>query len=42
MTLFLLHKQLYIKSITKDELKGINTATEYILDKNDYKAAEEE
>ena len=34
-------EKLYIKSITEDELKDFNTATEYMLDKDDYKAAEE-
>jgi hypothetical protein len=33
--------KLYIKSITEAELKDINTAAEYMLDKDDYKAAEE-
>ena len=33
--------ELYIKSITKSELKDVNTAAEYMLDKDDYKAAEE-
>jgi hypothetical protein len=33
--------KLYIKSITEAELKDVNTAAEYMLDKDDYKAAEE-
>jgi hypothetical protein len=44
MTLFLLHKHgssTSSQSLTKAELKDINTATEYMLDKEDYKAAEE-
>jgi hypothetical protein len=35
-------EKLYIKSITENELEGVPTAAEYMLDKNDYKAAEEE
>jgi hypothetical protein len=33
--------KLHIKSITEDELEGVTTAAEYILDKDDYKTAEE-
>jgi hypothetical protein len=33
--------KLYIKSITESELKHVNTAAEYMLDKDDYKATEE-
>jgi hypothetical protein len=33
--------KLHIKSITEDELEGVTTAAEYMLDKDDYKAAEE-
>ncbi len=33
--------QLYIKSITEDELEAVSTAAEYMLGKDDYKAAEE-
>jgi hypothetical protein len=35
-------EKLYIKSITEDKLEGVPTAAEYMLDKDDYKAAEEE
>jgi hypothetical protein len=34
-------EKLYIKSITENELEAVNTAAEYMLDKDDYKAAEE-
>jgi hypothetical protein len=30
-----------IKSITESDLKDVNTAAEYMLDKDDYKATEE-
>jgi hypothetical protein len=33
--------KLYIKSITEAALKDANTAAEYMLDKDDYKAEEE-
>jgi hypothetical protein len=33
--------KLHIKSITVAELEGLATAAEYMLDKDDYKAAEE-
>jgi hypothetical protein len=35
-------EMLYIKSMTDDELESLPTATEYMLDKDDYKATEEE
>jgi hypothetical protein len=31
--------KLHIKSITEAELEAVNTAAEYMLDKDDYKAA---
>jgi hypothetical protein len=34
-------EKLYIKSITKDELEAVSTAADYMLGKDDYKAAEE-
>jgi hypothetical protein len=33
--------KLHIKSITENELEGVPTAAEYMLDKDVYKAAEE-
>jgi hypothetical protein len=33
-------EKLYIKPITKDELEAVSTAAEYMLGKDDYKAAE--
>jgi hypothetical protein len=44
VTLFLLHKQTSSTSsqlLTKAELEAVNTEAEYMLDKDDYKAAEE-
>jgi hypothetical protein len=34
-------EKLYIKSITEDELEAVSTAAEYMLGKDDDKAAEE-
>jgi hypothetical protein len=33
--------KLHIKSITEAELEGVTSAAQYMLDKDDYKAAEE-
>jgi DNA-directed RNA polymerase subunit F len=33
-------EKLYIKPITKDELEAVSTAAQYMLGKDDYKAAE--
>jgi hypothetical protein len=34
--------KLHIKSITETELRGVTSAARYMLDKDDYKAAQEE